>query len=57
MNTLTSGQFVMKMLSTHRPKRNAMIAAIAIEHGLPVATRSIANFEGTGVRWVNPWDA
>jgi predicted nucleic acid-binding protein len=33
------------------------IAAIALSRGLPIATRNIRHFEGSGVAVVNPWDA
>ncbi len=33
-----------------------MIAAIAIEHGMTLATRNVGDFEGTGARLLNPWD-
>ena len=36
---------------------DAMIAAIARSHGAPVATRNIADFEGCGIRTINPWSA
>lgn len=39
----------------HRPEGVAMIAATALAHGMAVATRNVADFEGTGVRVVNPW--
>jgi predicted nucleic acid-binding protein len=32
-----------------------LIAAIAAEHGATIATRNTGDFEGTGVRLVNPW--
>jgi predicted nucleic acid-binding protein len=38
-----------------RPERDAYIAATALEHGLTVATRNVADFEPTGVALVNPW--
>jgi toxin FitB len=38
-----------------RPERDAFIAATAVEHGLVVATRNVADFEPTGVTLVNPW--
>lgn len=38
-----------------RPDRDAVIAATALEHGLSVATRNLADFERTGVKLVNPW--
>lgn len=38
-----------------RPELDAMIAATALVHGLVVATRNTADFEGLGVRLVDPW--
>jgi predicted nucleic acid-binding protein len=36
---------------------DAMIAAIARSHGAAVATRNTADFEGCGIRTINPWNA
>ena len=38
-----------------RSDRDALIAATALVHGLSVATRSVADFEGMGVGVLNPW--
>ena len=38
-----------------RSERDAMIAASAIEHKFAVVTRNVADFAGTGVEVVNPW--
>ncbi len=38
-----------------RPPIDALLAATAIHHDLVLATRNVADFEGTGVRLVNPW--
>jgi predicted nucleic acid-binding protein len=35
--------------------RDAMIAATALEHGMTVVTRNIADFAGTGVKLVDPF--
>ncbi len=32
-----------------------MIAAIALSHNAPIATRNTRDFEGCGVRLINPW--
>ena len=40
-----------------RSERDAMIAAIAIEHRFTVVTRNTADFVNTGVTLVNPWVA
>ena len=37
-------------------ERDAMIAATAMEHGFSVVTRNTADFLGSGVALVNPWD-
>jgi hypothetical protein len=39
-----------------RTERDALIAATALEHGMTVATRNVADFAPTGVQTVNPWD-
>jgi predicted nucleic acid-binding protein len=40
-----------------RPERDALIAATALVHGMIVVTRNTADFEATGARVFNPWDA
>jgi predicted nucleic acid-binding protein len=37
-----------------RSGRDAMIAATALEHGMTVVTRNVADFAGTGLQLVNP---
>jgi len=39
-----------------RPFRDGLIAATALVHGMTVVTRNLADFEGTGVTILNPWD-
>ena len=39
-----------------RSDRAAMIAASALEHGMTVVTRYVADFVGTGLLLVNPFD-
>ncbi|WP_396268725.1 type II toxin-antitoxin system VapC family toxin [Ideonella sp.] len=36
---------------------DAAIAATALEYGFAVATRNVRDFEHTGVRVINPWEA
>lgn len=38
-----------------KSERDALIAATALEHGLTVVTRNIADFAATGVSLINPW--
>jgi predicted nucleic acid-binding protein len=40
-----------------RPPIESLLAATAICHQLKLATRNVADFEGTGVVAVNPWVA
>lgn len=37
------------------PVIDSLIAATALEHGLTVATRNVADFERCGVPWFDPW--
>lgn len=38
-----------------RAERDAMIAATALEHGMTVVTRNVADFASTGVPLINPF--
>jgi toxin FitB len=40
-----------------RSDRDALIAATALVHGLTVATRNVADFDGMGVDVLNPWES
>lgn len=39
-----------------RPMIDTLLAATAVRHGLILATRNVADFEGTGAQILNPWD-
>jgi predicted nucleic acid-binding protein len=39
------------------PERDAMIAATALTHGFTVVTRNVADFKGTGIKLINPWQS
>ena len=39
-----------------RAERDALIAATALVHGMTVVTRNLADFRGTGVSLLNPWN-
>ena len=43
-------------MPTPRSDRDAMVAATALEHGMTVVTRNVADFVGTGVQMINPFD-
>jgi predicted nucleic acid-binding protein len=38
-----------------RPERDGFIAATALQHDFVMVTRNTRDFEGTGVRLLNPW--
>lgn len=40
-----------------RPERDALIAATALVHGMPLVTRNVADFEPMGVALFDPWVA
>lgn len=40
-----------------KPPIDSLLAATAVCHQLKLATRNVADFEGTGAVIVNPWDA
>lgn len=39
-----------------RSCEDALIAATAYVHNMPVVTRNVDHFQGTGVKILNPWD-
>ena len=39
-----------------RSDRDAFIAATALVHGMTIVTRNVRDFEGTGVKLINPWE-
>jgi toxin FitB len=38
------------------PAVDSLLAATALQHDLTLVTRNTADFAGTGVRLINPWD-
>lgn len=51
------GRIVAHRQAAGRPigAMDAYLAALAVQHGLTLVTRNVADFEGTGVRLLNPW--
>jgi toxin FitB len=39
-----------------RPERDALLAATALTHGFTMVTRNCSDFEGVGVKLLNPWN-
>jgi toxin FitB len=39
-----------------RPRRDSLIAATALVHGMTVVTRNVQDFAGTGVPLLDPWE-
>jgi predicted nucleic acid-binding protein len=39
-----------------KPFRDGLIAATALVHGMTVVTRNVGDFQGTGVKLLNPWE-
>ena len=39
-----------------RSDRDAFVAASALVHGMTIVTRNVRDFEGTGVKLLNPWE-
>lgn len=42
-------------MPNRRPERDCLIAATALVHGMTVVTRNVADFQGTGVSLLDPW--
>jgi toxin FitB len=49
-------QFARLQVPDPKSGRDSYIAATALIHGLTVVTRNVADFAGTGVKLLNPWE-
>jgi len=56
VDTAVALQCAQLHVPNRRAKRDALIAATAIIHGMTVVTRNVGDFEGTGVLLINPWE-
>jgi tRNA(fMet)-specific endonuclease VapC len=56
---LVWGALLARLATTGRvlPAIDSLIAASALRGNLALVTRSVRDFEGTGVRLVNPWES
>lgn len=46
-----------KVMGRETKMMDALIAGIAREVGMPIATRNVRDFDGLGIELVNPWEA
>ena len=46
----------LKAMGKPCPPSDSYIAAMALAHGCPVATRNLADFQWTGASLINPWN-
>ncbi len=55
---LTWGELVARLERTGRvlPAMDSLVAAIALHGNFTLVTRNTRDFEGTGVRIMNPWE-
>jgi toxin FitB len=57
IDTTVGQRCAMLHVPNPRSDRDALIAATALVHGLVVATRNVADFDGMGVGLINPWES
>jgi predicted nucleic acid-binding protein len=57
IDTAVAQRCAMLHVPNPRSDRDALIAATALVHGLTVATRNVADFEGMGIGVLNPWES
>jgi predicted nucleic acid-binding protein len=57
VDTAVAKRFARLHVPDQRGERDALLAAIALVHGMTVVTRNVADFKPKGVATVNPWEA